>query len=206
MPTPFGLITSDTDLEAWLQARVSVIAGPKGDTGSPGPAASSILTPRGLHAANLTTVTALTSGLTLFEYLGRAPSALTTCNVIFQVATAATGAITWAEVAIFKGSPVANGNASLTRVGFTSIAANVNSTGIKNIAVALSNVAAGDDLWIAFGGASATQQFQLRGMLADVLQSGVVQTASVRPSLASTPQAVTLAGAALVPAWCSVKV
>jgi hypothetical protein len=156
-----------------------------------------LMTLPGVDLTNLTSVTVLTTGLTYFSYVGRVNDAITTCDVVQNV-TAAAVTITWAEVAIFKGVPVGNGNASLTRLGFTSVAATYNSTGRKKTTIALSGVTPGDDLWLAYGSA-ATTPFQVRAGLADDLQGGMFQTASVRPSTASSPQAVTLAGATVVP-------
>ena len=176
----------------------------RGPTGATGPAGSpAVKIPIGLHAANLTTSTALTTGLCHFLYVGKAPSALTTLDMMAIVATAA-ATITWAEVAVYKGSVVVNGNASLTRLGWTNVAATFNSTGIKKTTIALSGVVAGDDLWLCYG-SSATTPFQLGGLLADRIQSGVVQTASVRPSTTAST-ATTLAAASLVPAWVSGKI
>ncbi|MDB5254176.1 MAG: hypothetical protein JWL80_242 [Parcubacteria group bacterium] len=156
----------------------------------------------GLYPANLTTVTALTTGVTYFQYMGVAGKPYTSCSVLQNVTTLA-ATITWAEVGVFKGTPVLNGAASLTRLGFTSVAATYNTLGRKSTAVTVA-AAAGDQLWVAFG-SSATTPFQVRGMLADDLQSGVFQTGTVRPSLAALPFATTLGGAAAVPAWVSMK-
>ncbi len=160
-------------------------------------------TPHGLHAANLTAVTAITSTNSYFEYIGVAAKPYTTCTVLQNVTTAA-ATITWAEVAIFRGTPVLNGNASLTRLGYTSVSGTYNSTGRKSTAVTLTGAFTGDNLWVAWG-SQATTAFQVRGMLADDLQSGVFQTATIRPSLASSPQATTLGGATAVPGWVMVK-
>lgn len=155
-------------------------------------------------AANLTAVTAFATQDAYYVYLGRAQHALTSCDVVCRVTTAA-ATITYAEVAIFTGAPVANGNASLTRRGFTDVAATFNSIGIKKTTVTLTGVSAGDDLWAVFA-SQATTPFQLRGCLADDIQSGVFQTTNaVRPSTAASPQATTLAGAAVVPPWVVVK-
>jgi hypothetical protein len=158
--------------------------------------------PIGLYAATLTAVTALTTGTTYFEYVGVAGKAYTTCTVLTNVTTLA-ATITWAEVAVFKGAPVLNGNASLTRLGFTNVATTYNSTGRKSTAVTVT-AAAGDNLWVAYG-STATTPFQIRGLLADDIQSGVFQTATVRPSTASSPQATTLGGATAIPGWVSMK-
>ncbi len=152
-----------------------------------------IYVPVGLFGNNLTAVTALTTGLSYFEYIGVAPRTYTSCTTLFNVTTQV-ATITWAEVAIFKGTPVINGNASLTLLGSTSVAATFNSTGRKSTAVTLTGAAAGDNLWVAFGSAASTP-FQVRGMLADQMQSGALQTASVQPSAAGSPQATTLSGA-----------
>ena len=157
--------------------------------------------PPGLHATNLTTATALAKNTDYALYLGRAPSAITSLSVRCSVTTAA-ATITWAEVAVYSGPPVAGGNAgSLSRVGWANVAATFNSTGVKTTTVSLSGVAAGDHLWLVLG-SQATTPFQLRGMLADTIQSGVFQVSGTgnRPSTTAT---VTfgLAGATVVPPW-----
>jgi hypothetical protein len=167
-------------------------------------AQNAVLQPVGLYAASLAAVTALATGQSYFVYLGRVPVALTTLDLLLKVTTGG-ATITWAEVAIFKGAPVLNGNASLTRLGFANVAAVVNTTGVKKVTVALAGGAAGDDLWVCVG-AAATTMPQFRGLLADELQGGTFQVATVRPSLATAPQAVTLAGAAVVPPWCLARV
>lgn len=155
-----------------------------------------VLAPR-LNPANLTTVTALTSGLTHFVCIGGVPfvnGPLTLrCNVTTALAGVGAG---WAEVAVFRGPLVVGGNAVLRRVGFANVAAVFNSTGRKSVSIPLSEN--GGMFWLAYGSQAATP-FQLRGVLADDLQLGIVQTAAVRPSLASMPQATTLAAANLVP-------
>ena len=156
----------------------------------------------GLNPANLTAVTAITSGTTYFEYMGVAPKAYTSCNVLENVTTAV-ATPTWAEVALFKGTPVLNGAASLTLLGFTSVTATYNTTGRKSTAVSAS-INPGDQLWVAHG-SLATTPFQVRGQLADDLQSGVFQTGVVRPSLAATPFTTTLSTATAVPAWITMK-
>lgn len=166
---------------------------------------NALLQPVGLNPANLTAVTALATNTSQLLYLGRMGKAKTTCDVLVNVTTAVATSIIWAEIAIFKGVPVLNGNASLSRVGFADVTGTFNSTGIKKTTVALSGVSAGDDLWVAYG-SQATTPFQLRGMLADNIQSGVFQTYAGRPSTAAIPQATVLAGAAVVPAWVRVLI
>lgn len=162
-----------------------------------------LVAPPGLHATNLTTAQVTLSGTAYGLYLCKLNYPITTIDLVCNVTTAA-GTITWAEVAIYKGLPVANGNAgTLTRAGSTNVAATFNTGGRKKTTVALSGLLPGDDLWVVYG-AQATTALQLRGMLADDLQSGVYQTASGQPS-ANATLSFTLAGATVVPAWWMAK-
>lgn len=161
-------------------------------------------TPVGLNPANLTAVTAFATNNSYFVFMGAAPKAYTSCDVRVRVTTAA-ATITWAEVGIFEGNPPTfGGAASLTRKGFTNVAATFNSTGQKTTTVAVSGVAVGNRLWVALG-SQATTPFQVRGMLADDLQSGVFQTDASRPSTAASPEATVLGGATAVPPWVAMR-
>ncbi len=161
--------------------------------------APAFLSPPGLYADTLTTVTAFATNTSYFVYLGRAVRAISSVQIITNV-TAAAVTITWAEVGVFRGPSVANGNGSLSRVGFTNVAATFNSTGRKVTTVTVSGVQPGDELWAALG-SQATTPFQVRGLLADDIQSGQVQTLAGRISTAAIPVATTLAGATIVPPW-----
>lgn len=169
-----------------------------------GPAATSIFTPPGLHAANLTAVTALVSGTTHFLYVGKAPAGMLTMTLRWNVVTAMITPI-WAEIALFRGVPVVGGNTTATRLGWTDVSTLFITTGRKTVSILATGVAPGDDLWVAYG-SQATTPFQLRGMLADTNQSGVFCTAVIRSSLASPGQPITLASTTLVPAWVTGKV
>lgn len=161
---------------------------------------SSVMTPRGLYPGSLTAVTALASGSVGFLYLGTAMSVMSSCELLVNVVTAGSG-ITWAEFAIFIGPVPANrGNAELYLVGFTDVSGIVNSTGRKTVGVSVGSVNPGDDMWVAYG-SSATTPFQLRGMLADDIQTGVFQSASVQPQWADAPQVTAIVGPTVVPAW-----
>lgn len=161
----------------------------------------SIIMPPFFRMANLTAVTAFATNTSYFIYLGKVSSAISTLDIRNRV-TAAGATITWAEVGVFTGAaPAFGGNASLTRRGFTNVAATFNSTGLKTTTVALTGVTANAELWLAFG-SQATTPFQVRGGLADDLQVGWYATFAGRISLAASPQAVTLASATLVPPWC----
>lgn len=162
-----------------------------------------VLAPRGLYAANNVDVTSTVSGVSYFEYVGKLGIAATTCDILQNV-TAGAATITWAEVAIFKGGITLNGNASLTRLGYADVSGTYNTTGIKKTTVNLSGGTVGDNIWIVYG-SNASGPFQVRALLADDLQTGVFQSTSVRPSLASSPQATTIESSSTAPARSTVK-
>jgi hypothetical protein len=155
-------------------------------------------------AANLTAVTVFTTGTCHCYYMGPAPFAPATINLLANVTTALV-TITWAEIAIYTGTPTINGNCpDLTRKGYLDVAAIYNSTGRKNNAIPVSGINAGDHIWVVMG-AQATTMFQARGALADDIQSGMFQTLIQRPSTYPGPGAGTLASAAVVPAWIAIR-
>lgn len=172
--------------------------------GGSGLSNDSLMLPPFFNHANLTAVTAFATNTSYFVYLGRVSSAITTLTLRNRVTTAA-ATITWAEVGIFTGTPVLGGNPSLTRRGFTNVAATFNSTGQKSTAISLTGVSVNDELWVAFG-SQATTPFQVRGGLADDLQTGWYCSVAGRISTLGTPVTVTLGSATLVPPWCAVKV
>lgn len=154
--------------------------------------------------ASLATVTAFASGTCICVYLGQAHladgQAIANIDLIVNLTTLYVAG-TWAEIAIASstGNFPGNANGSLTIRGFTNVAAVYNAgAGPKKTTVAVTGIVNGMHLWAVFGSLGGTQ-FQVRGGLADDLQSGVVQTVAVRPSTWATPQAAVLGGAALVP-------
>jgi hypothetical protein len=154
----------------------------------------------GLHAANLTAVTAFASNSCYCFYLGRAFKANPTFDVRVNVTTGA-ATITWAEVGIATGTPAVGGNPALTTRGYTSVSGTFNGTGAKTTTVTTTNVAIGADIWVLLG-SQATTPYQVRGMLADNLQTGVFAIATTtRPSTMGAGTSFTLAGGTVVPAW-----
>lgn len=153
-----------------------------------------------LDTANITTVTAMTTGVCQVLYCEVAPFASSSVNLLLNVTTAV-ATITWAEVAIYKGTPRLNNTVlDLTRLGWADVAAIVNSTGLKNILISLTTpLQAGDNIYVVIGTA-ATTVMQVRGGLADNLQSGFVHTLTARPSTTPGPIATVLAANSLVPA------
>lgn len=166
--------------------------------------AAAVLIPPHFSTANLTSTKTITSNSTFAVYLGKAPRAFTTCNLRLRVTTAA-ATITWAEVAIAKGSINVGGNPTLTVVGWSAVAAVVNSLGQKTIAINLASgqrVDANDDLWALIGN-SATTALQVRALsIADDLQVGLQASLATRPSLnVGVAQAYTIEGATTLAAW-----
>lgn len=166
----------------------------------------SVMPSIGFHAANTSTVTAYASNASYFQYIGKAERAFSQMNVRYEVATAAVGAITWAEIGIFKGLPVLNGAATLTRLGYADVSTQVTATGAYTASVTCSNMRAGDDLWVAAGGQAATTQWQAGGGIADDIQSGVYQEkTTTRISTVADNTAMTLRGTTAVPGWFIVQ-
>jgi hypothetical protein len=158
-------------------------------------------------SANLTTVTAsYTSGKGQLFYMGVCSKASSSIDSLVNVTTAV-ATITWAEVAIFKGTPTLNAACpDLTRLGYADVSGVYNGTGVKKVTIPLTvNAQVGDNLWLYIG-AAATTMLVCRGGLANNLQSGTHQTLAQRPSLYAGPGAGTIAANNLVPTWCYIKV
>jgi len=158
-----------------------------------------------VDAANLTAVTVLATGVCQVIYIGVAPYSSASVDLLVNVTTAAI-TITWAEVAVYKGTPVLNAACpDLTRLGYLDVAGSWNSIGRKKNTIALTTATQpGDNIYIILG-AAATTMPQIRGALADDLQTGLFQTLTARPSLTPGPVAGTLGGATAVPGWLAVK-
>ena len=157
-------------------------------------------------ATNLTTVTVFATTVCQVHFMGVCPQVSNSINLLVNITTGV-ATITWAEIAVYKGTPMLNGACpDLTRLGWQDVAAVYNTTGYKNTAIALATPAQpGDSLWIVLG-CQATTPFQMRGGLADNLQSGLFNTLTARPSLTPGPITGVLAGAAAVPAWIAIKI
>lgn len=160
--------------------------------------------------AGTTSAKTITTTNTFALYMGKAPAAIAaggTLRMRYQVTTAA-ATITWAELAVATGAPVAGGNPTLTVQGFANVAAVVNSTGLKTTAVTISvgqSIAAGDDIWLLVG-CQATTACALRAQsIADTLQTGAQASGVLRPSLiVGTPTAYTIEGTTTLAAWLAI--
>ena len=157
--------------------------------------------------ANITTATAMATNTTYAFYLGKAESAYSLASILFRCVTAGVGTVTWAEIGIAKGALQLNSAPTLTRCGFVNIAGDITGTGTKKKTdIALTGIAAGDDLWICLGGQCATTQWQTRGSIArDENQSGCAATLAGRFSTMSPETLFTLGAANLVHAFCQIK-
>lgn len=140
----------------------------------------------------LTTTTGTSAALgttTYCVYLGKSPVRANQIIVNYILTTAAV-TVTWAEMAIYKGVPVIGSGTTLTRAGFIDVSVvwtNITGQTIKNAAIPVTGVDAGDDIWLVVGNSASTSG-QLRVFtVADNIGAGFIQTAgSSRPSLSSS--------------------
>lgn len=168
-----------------------------------GMAPKTLTYPPGANLVSLATVTAMASGTCQVIYLGRWDKTLANLDIIVNVTTGYVAG-TWAELAIYYGAPASGAApATLTRVGAgTSVAGTFNSTGIKKTTTSMAGVPPESELWLVMGSSGGTQ-FQVRGCLADEIQSGRFCTVASRPTTSATINP-TIGGAAAIPAWCGV--
>lgn len=138
------------------------------------------------------------------NYYGKAGQALTQVTARLQVLTAGSG-LTWAEIAVAKGTPALAAGTNLTVVGYASVAAVINSLGSKSVAIPLTTpLVATDDLWLIYGSsATVTSPALWASSIGDQMQGGTILqvAASFRPSLnVGVPTAFTVSSGA-VPAF-----
>lgn len=166
------------------------------------PFSNEILEPIGLYAANLTNVTSVTNRTVYWLYVGRAASSLSSMDIRCEVTTAyqSGGPGTYAEVGVATGNFVSGGGSLLTVRGQTNVATTFNTTGLKTTAISLTGVSAGDDLWVGYGCRATLMLFELRAVLADQLQSGVV-TGRVNERISTWSAGTAATITTEVPAW-----
>ena len=135
-----------------------------------------------------------------FYYMGIAGMNSENAEVQYIVDTGTAVSISWAEVGIFRGDFTLGGGASLTRLGYTDISAQVYGVGTgianrKKVNVTVDPpIKVGDQLWVAVG-MSASTMCQFHGYARpDETRSGVFQTivAGGRPSTLSVPVTTTV--------------
>lgn len=123
------------------------------------------------------------------QYLGRAERPFSSINLQYKVIISPNGTITWAEVAIYKGTITLGSGTVMTRIGYTDASGIWNSTGNKTTNILTPNMAIGDDLFVVFSGSNtgANQPGFRSGNQPEIIGSGVYQTvANTRPSTSST--------------------
>ena len=164
-------------------------------------ASGAVNMPAYFAAPNTTTTLTLTSTNCYCIYLGRVERNFNTINLAYRITTAA-ATITWAEVAIYKGTPTLGNNATLSsRLGFTDVSGSWQSTGQKNTSVSVSGLAAGDDIWAVFSN-SATTAAAVRAGLADDVNGGFFQTVTnKRPSTNASLTGVIDSTTSMI--WCA---
>lgn len=141
--------------------------------------------PEGFGAPNGTTTYNLGSTITHCQYLGRADRVYSSVRVHYSITVTPVN-LTVAEVAIYRGTPTIQSNATLSRLGVnTSLVASWSLGGINTTTVNTTGMAIGDDLWAVFYQVSNATMGFLGGQV-DHLGSGFVQSTSNRPSTTST--------------------
>ncbi len=147
---------------------------------------NSVIIPEQFGAASTGSAMTLGSTNAYCMYLGRADRPYSSVSIRYGVTSGISGT-TWAELAIYRGTPTLGSGLTMTRLGFTDTSAVWNSTGNKTTAVACTGMAIGDDLWAVFSN-SATGATQLRAGLVDSqLITGRFQSVvNSRPSTNST--------------------
>lgn len=130
------------------------------------------------------------------NYYGKAGAAISAMSLRLQVLAAGAG-LTWAEIAIAKGTPVIGAGTNLTVVGYAKVAAVINSLGSKTVAIVLSTpLVATDDVWVIYGAsATVTSPALWASNIGDQTQAGTIlqNGASFQPSQnVGTPAAFTV--------------
>lgn len=166
---------------------------------APVPAAS--VPPTWTNATPTATRTITTTN-TMWTYIGKAPTTISTSAVMHYRITTAMATITWGEIAIATGTPAPGSNPSLTVKGYADVSAIANSTGIKRTTINMSSgqtINEGDDVWVGLGN-QATTAAVVRAGGADDLESGCSASGAQRPSLiVGTPTAFTVDTTGAVP-------
>lgn len=140
--------------------------------------------PVGSTAASVT----LVNTNSLCQYLGKTERAYNTINVQYRLVASFTGAVSWAEIAIYKGNPSLSVGTTMTRMGFLNVATAWATTGVKTAAIPVTNCAIGDEIFVVFSNSAATSPASIgTGNIADLLGSGILQSVTnTRPSTSSS--------------------
>lgn len=157
--------------------------------------------PPGFTTANVSTGRALPNGTTLGIYMGRADGSPDQISVRWHTTNAGAN-FNWAELAIATGTPVLNGDPELTRRGFESITADLDSLQDNTTEIDVEGISPGDDIWILIGADSSTNTpGGIRVGLGDPFESGFQVSAAVRPSTMADDTEFTVEAAAMTCMW-----
>jgi hypothetical protein len=130
-----------------------------------------------------------TLSTTACVYMGKATNSYKQVMVNVFLGTPGSG-VTWAECAIYKGTPSLGSIPTLTRCGFVDTSGLfITTAGGKGVLIPVTNINAGDDLWFAAGNVATTQNIVLRAhSIVDDIGAGFFGTLSVgsRPSLSGS--------------------
>jgi hypothetical protein len=153
------------------------------------------------------TPTVLVTATTYFQYIGTIYKATTALNVNYFLSTTAL-TITYAEIALFKGTPgIGAAPASLTRLGFADCSGAgqfAHAPGLLTAPLNLSvSTQPGDDLWIAFA-SSASTPAQFKALQIDYLGTGFFASVAGRPSTITSPCTTAAINSTVSGVWCNV--
>jgi hypothetical protein len=144
----------------------------------------------GYRPGATTVASATTTGVWYVVGLGRAEFAYTQIITNWAIAAVGSGAVTYAEVAIYAGELLRDydGITLTNRLGVTSVAADVTSAGAKSTTISVTGIVPGTKLFWVYSNSLATTQPTLRMISADAIGGGVgFQTTALvsggRPSL-----------------------
>lgn len=138
--------------------------------------------PHTCHTGTISATTSIVSGFTIAMYLGRAPKVFSSCSIQYRVTTGG-ASVTWAEIAIGKGSLSSlSSGISLDVIGYTDVATEITSIATHTTAITISDFVAGDDLWFMYGNQATTVPLFRAYSYANNLTLSTSQLLSVRPS------------------------
>jgi hypothetical protein len=144
--------------------------------------------PEGFGSNSVSVTQALANTNAYCVYLGTAERAFSSIRLRYAITTILGATITWAELAIYKGTPTIGSGTTMTRMGFTDTSGVWNSIGSKTTTVTVSDMAIGDDLWAVFSTSSSNvTPMAVRAGAVDDIGTGFFQiVTNARPSTNSS--------------------
>lgn len=139
-----------------------------------------------------TTATVHVTDVTYYSYLGRVNTAKTSCKVQYYLKTSITATVTYAEMAIYIGTPLPGAVPdALTLAGYLDCSGSGqfgHAPGALTATIPLSGVVGGSDLWLATASKTSGQCAEFEGLMLDRFGSGLFafSKASAQPSITTT--------------------